>query len=360
MLQKSYLASKGRGKLSLGKYPYTYARISVMRSFLLKKDDYHKLMKMDVNGVISYLESSQYRKEIDELAVQFNGIPLMEFALNRNLSNTWAKLKRISPAGLRILISVYLLRVDVWNLKTIIRAKYTKLDPAKIPAMLLPSGYLNEKKLAELAKKESIEDILKSAGFIDFSYFGFAVDKFRETNSIAEIENVLDTFYYSAMMEFSSKLPQEGRLFREFVELELAITTLINVLRLKRANVSAKDIENHVKLPQSDRALFRRMISAASVAEAANLLLQSRLKQIVEAGVNEFIASGSLVMLELDLFRHVLKRSILLLHKHPLTVDVILGYMFAKEIEVRNIKMLLKAKQLGLSEEFVTRQIIML
>ncbi len=360
MLQESYLGSSSKGTLSLGIYSYTYARVSVMRASLLRKDDYHKLMKMDINEIVSYLESSQYRKEIDELAVQFKGVQLMEFALNRNLANIWAKLRRISPASLRVLISVYLLRVDVWNLKTIIRAKYTKLDPAQLPAMLLPSGYLNGKKLAELAKKDSVEDILKSAGFIGFSHFTFAIENFRETKSIAEIENVLDRFYYSAMMEFSGRLPAEGRLFRDFAELELVISALINILRLKRANVSAKDIEHYVKLPQSDSALFRRMIGASSAADAANLLLQSRLKQIVEGGINEFLASGSLIRLELDLFRHVLKRSILLIHQHPLTVDVILGYMFAKEIEVRNIKMLLKAKQLGLGEDFVTQQIIML
>ena len=360
MLQKPYSKSSSKGKLSLGKYPYTYARVSVMRSFLLKKDDYNKLMKMDVNGIISYLESSQYRKEIDELAVQFKGIPLMEFALNRNLANTWAKLKRISPASLRVLISVYLLRVDVWNLKTLIRAKYTNLDPAQLPAMLLPSGQLDGNKLAELAKKNSIEEILKSTGFIDSSQFAFAIENFRDTKSIAEIENALDTFYYNAMMEFSARLPSEGRLFRDFAELELVTSALINILRLKRANASAKEIEHHVKLPHSELHLFRKMIGSASAADAANILLQSRLKQIVEAGINKFLASGSLIRLELDLFTHVLKRSILLIHQHPLTVDVILGYMFAKEIEVRNIKLLLKAKQLGLSEEFVAQQIITL
>ena len=359
MLQKSYLASNGKGKLQLGKYPYTYARVSVMRSSLLRKDDYSKLMKMNTNEIIGYLESSQYRKEIDELAVQFKGVQLMELALNKNLANTWAKLRKISPDSLRALISVYLLRVDVWNLKTIIRAKYTKLDSAQLPAMLLPSGYLNEKKLAELAKKDSIEEILKSAGFIDFSYFSEALESFRSSKSIAEIENILDRFYYSAMIEFSGKLPNEGRLFREFVELELAINTIINILRLKRANVSAKDIESKVKLPQADRALFRKMINAASAGDAANLLL-IRFKQIVEDGVNEFISNGSLIKLELDLSRHLLKRSMLLIHQHPLTVDVILGYMFAKEIEVRNIKMLLKARQLGLTDDFIGQQIVMM
>jgi len=54
----------------------------------------------------------------------------------------------------------------------------------------------------------------------------------------------------------------------------------------------------------------------------------------------------------------LLKQSILLLHQHPLSVDVILGYMFAKDIEVRNLKIIVKGKQLGLSEEFIESQLV--
>ena len=344
--------------LVLGKYPYTYARASVMRSFLLGKDDYNKLMKMNDNEMIGYLESSQYKKEIDELAVQFKGVQLMELALNRNLANTWTKLKRISPPSLRVLIALYLLRVDVWNVKTVVRAKYTKLDPAQLPAMLIPSGFLTEKKLAELVRKESVEDILKSLEFVGYSHLAAAVESFKETKSISEIENALDRFYYSAMGGFSKRLPNEGRLFREFLESELGILTIINILRLKRANTPAKDVERYVTIPDSSRSLVKKMIAAATAEDAAKLLEQSRFRAVAESGVREFLANKSLIRLELDLYRQLLKRSVLLIHQHPLTVDVILGYMFAKEIEVRNLKLMLKAKQLGLGNEFVEQQII--
>ena len=352
------MAGSGSGKLALGKYPYTYARVSVMRSFLLRKDDYHKLMKMNLNEIISYLQSSQYKKEIDELGVRFKGVQLMELALGRNLANTWAKLKKISPPSLRIVIAAYLLRVDVLNIKTLVRAKFTKLSADQLQPMLLPSGFLTEKKLAELAKKESVDDILKSVGFIDYSQFAKALESFRETKSVAEIENALDRFYYSSMREFSRRLPGEGRLFREFLEAELEVAAVMNVLRLKRANLPAKDIERYVTIPESGRALVRKMIGSSSAGEAAKLLEQGRFKSFAESGVKEFQSSGSLIRLELDLSRQLLKRSALLLHQHPLTVDVILGYMFAKEIEVRNLKLLLKARQLSIGGEFTEQQLV--
>lgn len=358
MLQKSYLASSRSGKLSLGKYPYTYARVSVMRSFLLQKDEYHKLMKMNLNEMISYLQGSQYKKEIDELAVRFRGVQLMELALNKNLANTWAKLKKISPPSLRIVIASYLLRVDVWNIKTIVRAKFTKLSAEQLQPMLIPSGFLTEKRLAELARKESVDEVLKAVGFIDYGQFAKALENFRETKSVSEVENVLDRFYYSAMEEFSRRLPGEGRLFREFLEAELVAASVMNVLRLKRASLPAKDILHYLTIPKSGRALISRMVNAPSAVDAAKLLEQSRLRASVENGVKEFLGSGSLIRLELDLSRQLLKRSALLIHQHPLTVDVILGYMFAKEIEVRNLKLMLKAKQLGIGEDFTEEQLV--
>lgn len=360
MLQVSYLgSSKGKVRgIALGKFPYTYARVSVMRSFLLKKDDYQRLMKMDASEIASYLQGSQYKGEIDELGVKFKGIQLLELALNRNLANTWAKLKRISPPSLRAIITIYLLKADIWNLKTLIRARYTGLAQGELQAMLLPSGFLNMKKLDELSKKESIEEILKSAGFVGFRYFASAVDRFRETKSISDIENALDLFYYSSMKEFSGRIPREGGLFREFVEYELEASAIINVLRLKRAGMPSKEIEKFMVIPGTARSLLTGMINAPSPSDAAKALEQSRFRPVVEAGVSEFLAGGSLIRLELDLARNVLKHSALLIHRHPLSVDTILGYMFAKEIEVRNLKLMLKAKKLGMGMDFVEQQLI--
>ncbi len=62
--------------------------------------------------------------------------------------------------------------------------------------------------------------------------------------------------------------------------------------------------------------------------------------------------------IESELQRHLMNRAILLYHQHPLSIDVILGFMFAKEIEVRNLKIIMKGKELGLDEEFISKQLI--
>ncbi|MBN2454152.1 V-type ATPase subunit, partial [Candidatus Woesearchaeota archaeon] len=87
-------------EVRLGTYPYTYARISCMKTTLLKKEDYARLMKMTPNEIIEFLQETTYRKEINELAIKYSGTQLVEIALNRNLEDVFAKLRRISKPEL--------------------------------------------------------------------------------------------------------------------------------------------------------------------------------------------------------------------------------------------------------------------
>ena len=95
---------KQQKELKLGKYPYTYVRVMVMKSLLFKKDDYHKMLKMGFNEIAKFLQDTNYKKEISELGTEHSGADLLELALNRNLAASFKKLVRISPDELGTVI----------------------------------------------------------------------------------------------------------------------------------------------------------------------------------------------------------------------------------------------------------------
>ncbi len=342
-------------KLSLGKHPYTYARVSVMRSELLSKEDYHRLLKMDLNEIISFLQGSAYRKAIDELGMKHSGTELMEIALNKNMVNTWNKLKRISKKELDLLIDAYLERTDLWNLKTILRGLHTGTRHETISSMLLPAGKLSESDLDSLMKSDSLEEFLKklSVAGIKQKQMGGAIDTYKEKNSIVEIENLLDKEYHRRMIEFSRTIPSEGKLFKQFLESEIDTINLINVLRLRRSGKTKAEMPAYILGKASP--FINKLVSSESKEDTAKLL---SLKGLSEKSISAFVESDSVAPIEIELGKNLLRRTRLLLHQHPLSVDVILGYMFAKEIEVKNLKMLLKARQLNLGDEFIEQQII--
>lgn len=343
--------------IHLGTQPYTYARVCVMRSELLKKEEYQKIMKMKLNEIIEFLQETQYKKEINELAMNYSGVDLIEMALNKNLINTFLKLKNISKKELSYVIGIYLKRLDFWNIKTIIRGKYVKADEKEIESMLLPAGFITKDELMELMKKESIEETLKSSELVPFFKIEAACRNFKETNSLAEIENAFDHEYYEGVIRTLPRLPREGRLFMDFLKAEIETINILTLLRLKRANVNKEKIKEYM-LTIKGAGLLHALAETEDTEGLIGLMERTRYSEIIKKGVDEFKEKNTLMKIEIELYKNLLRKSLLLLHQHPLSVDVILGYMFAKEIEVKNLKMIIKSKQLGLEDEFIEEQLV--
>ena len=209
----------------------------------------------------------------------------------------------------------------------------------------------------ELIKKESIEQILRNNRIVNFTLLEKGLSYLKEKNSLAMIENSLDRFYYDNLIEFSKLLPQQGALFRKFLVMEVEILNILTLLRLKKSKIgNAGDFiiaarglisPKIAKMPELDD--FDALIKA---------LEETHFKKAIDKGIEDFRNTGSLITLETELYKYLLKQSSLLLHQHPLSVDIILGFMLAKDIEIRNLRILIKGKQLGLSEEFIEKQLV--
>lgn len=351
---------KEQKKLKLGTYPYTYVRTAVMKSFLFRKEDYHKMLKMDFNEIAKFLQDSHYKKNINELATGYSGDDLLELALNRNLAESFKKLIRISPYELGLLIKEYTIRKDIEDIKTILRGKLTNADEKDILGSITAAGTLSYDFLVSLLKKESIEEVLKSNKIIDFAILGEGLKYLNEKKSLASIENLFDRYYYTHLLLFSRILPKEGNLFRNFLLEEVEILNILSILRLKRAKLGKDNLKNFVILSGNKTRDSRIMslVNLENIEEVSKALERTRYKNVVAKGIEELRKSGSLITVEAELYKYLFKQSTLFMHQHPLSIDIILGYMFAKDIETRNIKIIVKGKQLGLSEEFVESQLV--
>ena len=351
---------KEQKKLKLGFYPYTYIRTVVMRSLLFKREDYHKMLKMGFSEIAKFLQESHYKKEINALATEYSGADLLELALNRNLAESFKKLIRISSYELSLLVKEYIKRKDIEDIKTILRGKFTNANEKLIANSITAAGTLSYDFLLSLLKKESIEEVLKNNKILDFSLLKNNLKNLHEKKSLVGIENAFDKYYYSHLIQFSSILPKEGALFRDFLLKEVEVLNIITLLRLKKAKFSKEVLKDFIIL-SDDKLKDLKMISLANLGnleELSKALEKTEYKNIISKGIEEFKKSNSLITVETELYKYLLRKSTLFMHQHPLSVDVILGYMFAKDIEVRNLKIIVKGKQLGLSEDFIESQLV--
>ncbi|MFC1690795.1 ATP synthase A1 subunit C [Nanoarchaeota archaeon] len=355
------LEQQENGGITLGFYPYTLVRVIVMRSKLLKKEEYHKLMKMKFGEIAKHLQDSEYKKEINEFGVRYSGANLLEVALTRNLARTFQKLRRIAEGNLQLVVDAYMHRNDIWNIKNILRGKFVGMSEQEIEDTLIPSGNIKEEILSAIVRKDSIEDVISLIPILSKEETKSSLESYKQNKDLIGVENILEMNYINFTLRFANRLTKQGKLFKELLEQEVNIKNLITVLRLKRENLDKKDIEKSMlvskELKQSKE--YQKLAELPSFEKALEYLKKHpEYKKVVQRGIESYQKDGSLIALEADLNKYILRKALLLQHQHPLSADIILGFMLAKEQEVRNLKAIIKGKQLGLEDEFIESNLI--
>ncbi len=339
----------------LGTYPYTFARVSAMKGALLKKEDYDRLLKMSTPEIVRFLQDTTYRREIDEFAARHEGLELVEIALRQNLGRTLAKLQRISTGDLRKLLDAYLARRDIENIKIVLRAKFTGDETAE--RLIVPAGNLSKSYFQSLLKKDSVEDAARLVSITDLSP---GIEHYQRTGSLFEIENLLDRHYYTSLLDLTRRVPRQGIVFGEFLRAELDVHNVMVILRLTKEGFSIDRIERYIFADgqRLRRGTLKKLLSSQDIEEILDHLKGIGFSDMAAPAIEAYKRQERLLDVEVALGHYLLHRAALLWHQHPLSIDTILGFMIAKEIEVRNLIVLIKAKRLGLPEEFMQSEII--
>jgi V/A-type H+/Na+-transporting ATPase subunit C len=326
-------------KLRLGLYPYTYARVSVMKGELLSKQDWQNLLKMGPNEILRFLQDSCYKQEIDELSDKRN-IEDFEMALNRNVMRTMLKLKKISDDKVQEVLRVYLQRYDIENFKTILRGKFAGIPEQDIQPLISPSINHSEEYYSNMLRKE-IKDIILA--------FPLTVQE----DDLFQIENELDRWYYTQLLTLSERLAGQGGIMKKFIQSEIDVTNIKIIFRLTREGIDKQQIREYLIFPRKEIQALTKLSDVKTLAEA--LFRMHLISFKVDDKMHD---SDIFTRLEIDLDTNLLVRETKLMHKYPLTVNVILGFMFAKEYEIKNLKILLKGKQLGLGDAIMNELLV--
>jgi len=230
-----------------------------MKSNLLPKETYPRLMNMGIDEITRFIEESQYKQDVDELARVYDGVDLFEHALNRNLGVTFTKLINISEGELNYLISEYLKKYDIWSIKTVLRGKYCNASVEEVKDSLVAAGQLSYPFLSSLVEKESYESVIDALSGTDY----YPTLKGYDGTNLSAIENQLDKMYYNGLFyAIGNPRSNDRKLFSKFIRMEIDIKNLSTLFRLKRADVSEDEIVDlildgglHLSMKEIERLL---------------------------------------------------------------------------------------------------------
>lgn len=373
---KRYLPviSSGASKKEIGSsnYPYAVTRIRAMKIKLVPRDEYPRFLNMSQDEIIRKIGESDYKSDIDELSREYKGANLIEHALNRNMATSFQKVLRITEGIPHELVSEYLKKYDISDVKTIIRGKMHGISPADIRTALVSGGSLRYTFLSGLTEK-SYDEVLEALAATEY---GDLLTKLDGAN-LSAFENALDKYYYKSLLAIPG-FPgsSDRRLFDRFVRREIDVQNLNLLFRLKKANIyfteaseaesgEVSQVSNVADLLIDGGLEFGldalKVLAALPYEKFVTSLRSSSYWTALQEHVDgKELADVDLTDISNSLLNFNLKKITSNSLQSIVSIVPILEYVIYKENEVRNLRIIVRGKNAGMDNNLIKEQLVII
>lgn len=334
-------------------------KIRVLKSKLLKEDDYVRLMEMEnIDEQIKYLRSNTvYIDELKKLH-DIRDIQHVEAELERHLIHQFDKLLKFFTDEYKTLFKTFLLRHEIEDLKLYLRVLERKEDIEQIAK----SSVLKEKHY------NFDTDIIESSSNLDEfienlkgTIFYKVLDPYRnedEARIIFYMEMNLDRMYFNRLYSASQDLRKEDReLLGDFLGRNIDLLNIEWIYRgLKFYNLLPEELINYT-LPHGLYFKYEdlKKMSYSDLDE---------LREIVATSKYSFLLDDEKdvdLYLERRVQRYLRDISLDYFKKARTNISISIAYLHLLEYEIRDIISILEATNYGLTKDqtkdYLVRQI---
>lgn len=337
-----------------GNYAYVVARVRAKKPKLIPKGEYTKLLAMDVNEIARNLEEGDYKKEVLALAGKSTGALLVEQATRLNLAHTYQDIIGMSKGELQRMVLLYLQRYDVYNVKTVLRGRFSNASDEEITRNLIPAGALTTADLEELLRLGNLNEVVEA---LRRTPYGAALEEQTGTvQRLTEIENTLDREYYKRLLGSVQGTSEAKKAFRAFIATEIDAVNVKTLLRLRVAGVEDDGglfVDGGRELAVDN---LRRLLRA-SPGDVVAEIEQTRLSDAIE-GIRATVNSGNLGPAVSALDRYVVEFARPFGQRYPLSILPIIDYVLRKRREVDNLRIIAYGKANGLKESTLEELVV--
>ncbi|HII76603.1 MAG TPA: ATP synthase A1 subunit C [Methanolinea sp.] len=337
-----------------GPVPYIYVctRMRVRKAKLLPREEYLRMLNMGLSEITRFIEETQYKKEIDELATSFHGIDLIEIALSWNLAKEYQNIQKITPGTLKDLTRAYLRKWDIQNVLTVLRGKLHGERSGKIREVLIPAGELDKHFLDRLIEEptpERIIEALKGKGvypLLSRSFEGGVKEEF-----LPRVENELYKQFYAELVSMAMSGIKGGKQFMDYITLDIDITNISNMFRF-RADQSGEEmmaaiIPGGTISPQQ----IQRLMYIRDRNEFIDALVPLVKVRVLRELLEKLREEKSIREIEIDLIKVQLAEMESMSKLHPFSIHPILAYLEMKKYEIFNLRALARGKESNLTPD---------
>lgn len=344
---------------------YANARLRGMRSHLLPSEFYNRVIEaQDMPQVVKELMGTEYAPDLEKEIVHGRTAAVVDEALKVNMVRTYRKVLSFLHPQAQQLLSTLLGRWDVFNIKTVLRGAHNQVPIEEVKESIFPAGYLGTDDLEALSRFQDVRSIVDTMAMWGLVYaipLRRALPAYSQDNDLAPLELALDRQY----AEWAS-----GRLTGESVDVEIArrilgmqidTANLVMVFRLLKADVAAPKAEGFFL--EGGRAvrrdLFLELSRMSDVDEVLNRLKGTVYSDALDRAALEFLESNSIPVFERALEEQLMRRALMAGVKDPHGVGVAIAYLYGKQNEITNLRIVVKGKAVGMPADRVRGELIL-
>jgi V/A-type H+-transporting ATPase subunit C len=345
-------------------YGYGNARTRGMKSNLLGAAFFEELMSAsDLSKMIQLLMATQYGPDLESRLIQGQSVAVVDDALKDNMVRTFGKIMGFISDEARLLSMTLLGRWDLFNVKTIIRGKHMKLKPEAIIDSLLPVGEMTQVELAELAGLDdvmAVTDTLWTWGVPYSLPLRESVQEYLKENDLSVLELALDRYYSQWAAKRLTSRRANYKMARMILGLQVDSTNLVTAFRLLKADTSMMDV-NRLFLPGGvhiTEELFVSLTSLSDVDEVIDALKGTPYSTQLEKVLIAYMDANSISVLERALEDYVMRKALGSGFGDPLGFGVMVSYLYAKQNEVTNLRIIVKGNAVGMPADRMRKELI--
>jgi len=348
--------------LRFGAAPYIYicTRMRVRKTTLLPKEEYMRMLNMNLPEITRLIGETDYKQEIDELGTTFKGIDLIEVALSWNLAKEYQKIQEITPGTLKQFTRAYLRRWDIQNVLTILKGRLQGAKTGKIKEILIPAGSLDRVVLDRLLAEESLDKIVEMLkGYRMYpQVFAREYPLSKESGSFSQLENELYKQFYSEIIAEAESGIKGGKLFLDFIRLEIDIKNVKTLFRLRADTFEEDARAMYIQGGTLSAADFVTLNTMKDQNEFIDTLKGKIRQKSIIALLDELRSEKAIRDVESRLTRVQLDQMERMSKRNPISIHPILVYLERKKYEVFNLRALARGKESKLPSEKIAEYLV--
>ena len=322
-------------------YPYLHpnARVRARKGRLFDEKQISELVEANnVDEITNYLRGSpDYAEYLDNYT--------LEKALDIQLGETYDLVSRMAPKEIQSSFKVMSKKSDIANIKSLLTAKEAGLSKEATEELLIPTGSLYED-LQRLSDVDTVTDVVAGLDGTEYApVLEEVLPEYEKTSMVLPLESALDKLLASS----ETPSDENKQILYSYVGNQVDVANIKLILRAKVDGldydaISPYMIDNGYQLREWK---LKDLMEAEDVTGVISSLEGTKYSDVLTDVLPEYNETGSVALFEKALDKFLVDSAKSYSMKKPLGIGPIIGFLSQKEVEVKNLKVIARAKREG-------------